>query len=188
MNCNYLKHHMDPYLDGAIKNADLAQKIRRHLDVCPECRHRFNEQRELKLAVANIVRDEPSPYLETRIGAAIKLRKRDNVRRGAVRLAFFGSLLGVFAAIIWLGIPFASRALAPDNSQFYVSADFDRNAQTGNSSSILVNSEITADEFLRFAVDSHRLAESEMNGMLYSAVNPDELEIVPAPLEESGGK
>lgn len=164
MNCEYVKRHLDTYLDGEFKNASAAEKIRKHLDVCTPCRKAFNVQRELKLACAAIKRDLPSPYLETRILAAVAAKKRENFRSGMLRIAFSGAFVAIFALFVWVGVPALTSNSGSSGIEY---------AELPADGSILATGDLDADDLIRFAMGSHLLVQSEMDGLKYAASDDD---------------
>lgn len=176
MNCEYVKRHLDTYLDGEFKNPATAEKIRKHLDVCTPCRHEFDLQRGLKLACARIERELPSPYLETRILSAISAKKRANFRSNVFRVALSGAFVIIFALFVWIGIP----ALTGNSGSGIEYAELPADG------SVLATGDITADDLLRFAVGSHLIIESEMEGTKYSAGSDEDLIDVLEPESEDG--
>ncbi len=160
MNCEFVKRHLDTYLDGEFKNPATAEKVRRHLDVCTPCRKEFDVQRELKLACARIERDLPSPYLESRILSAIVIKKRANFRANVLRISLSGAFVILFALFVWVGVPAITGGSGGGGIEY---------AELPEDGSILATGDLTADDLIRFAVGSHLITESEMEGTKYSA-------------------
>lgn len=181
MNCEYLEHHLDPYLDGELRDAALAEKVRRHLDVCAPCRREFNLQRELKLAVAQSEREESSPYLESRIMHTVTARKKEKTRVGVMRYALASALTIIFGAVIWVGVPTVSKHFANNNVPYKMLGD-------GVLEGPLASSSISADEFMRFAVANHSRASIEVDGMLYAPSAADDATVVLADAKKEPGK
>jgi predicted anti-sigma-YlaC factor YlaD len=171
MNCEYIKKHLDSYLDGELHDTATAEKVRRHIDVCTPCRNEFEVQRELKLAVAYCERDEPSPYLDTRITAIIASQKRARAKKGVLRYVYSGAVVVAFAAFVWIGIPNLSGQ--PSHVQYGY-----RELSTGTSQ--VAGDNLTAKDFLEFAVDSHRMAQSEMENQKYAVAGEDEYKLIQA--------
>ena len=177
MNCEYTNKHLDSYLDGELRDTEIAEKVRRHIDVCTPCRNEFETQREIKIAVANCERDEPSPYLDIRILAVIASEKRTRARKQFLRIVYSGAFVFAFAVFIWVGIPNLSgqpsqvlngyRELPSDSSQF-----------AGN--------DLSAEDFIKFAVDSHNMAQSEVENHKYAVADDDELKVIQAKATRQG--
>lgn len=175
MNCEYLKDHLDPYLDGEMKNPSLAEKIRKHLDTCPDCREDFNIQRELKLAVGRVERERPSPYLETRILAAISARNEGMSRRVTLRLSLAAAFVVVLALFVWLGVPLLKGGGGGVGEYAELAGE--------GGEGIIASGEITADDLIYFAVANHRAVESEMRVLRYVVDEDDDLQVIFAAAE-----
>lgn len=171
MNCEYIRKNLDSYLDGELRDTKVAEKVRRHIDVCTPCRAEFEMQRELKLAVACCERDEPSPYLDTRILAVVSSEKRARSRKSVLRFVYSGAFVVVFAMFVWLGIPNLSGKPSQVHQGY---------RELPSVTNQIAGDDLTAEDLLEFAVDSHRMAESEMENQKYAVASNDEFKVIHA--------
>jgi len=179
MNCEYIKRHLDSYIDGELKDVSIAEKVRKHIDVCTPCRREFEIGRDLKHTVANLEHDDPSPYLETRILAVIRSEQRSMKRRVLLRFVYSTAFVIAFAVFVWAGIPSIS------GRQYRALNGYSELPQGGVE---VANDELSADDFLTFAVGNHRAVQSEMEGLKYAVDSEDEFKVIAVKDSVESGK
>lgn len=89
MNCNATQKSFSAYLDGRVTRAQ-ADALDEHLDACPFCRGRLEEERAVVRGLSGLTRPAAPPDLAASISSALAIERA--ARRAAPALPLYAAL------------------------------------------------------------------------------------------------